>query len=73
MAQVTLKELYSAKKSIQGRLSRLKRTPGSWRRRVDQSSPIARIGVFSDEIDSMERTLESMRDRLNNAKINIEV
>ena len=62
---------HSAKKSVEGRLSRLRKIPSTSFMREDYKSPIAKIGCFNDEIDSMEKTLKSMQNRLDNATITI--
>lgn len=83
--EITLQELHSAKSSINGRLKRLRTYRPSWRtfeacRRAGQmdehgeiKTPIARLGVFDDEIDRVERAYEAIQSRLNNAKITIEI
>ena len=82
-SEVSLEEFNNAKRSINGRLSRL-RTKGHRPRwwmdedqvndmKKDNASPIAAIGVFDDEIDRVERAYEAIQSRLNNAKITIEI
>jgi hypothetical protein len=76
--ETTLQALNAAKRSIGGRLGRLRKSRNrqyGWDGDYDneKQSPIAKIGVFESEIDSMERTLESMRNRLDNAKVTIEI
>ena len=65
--EVTFGQLHSATLSIQGRLARLKSK--GWRGK----SPIAEIGVFSEEIDIMEETLLKMRNKISSAKVTIEI
>ena len=71
-SQVSLNDLTQAKKSIAGRLSRLKTTPDRYLSR-SRKSPIAAIGVFESEIEVMESVLSTMKKRLDNAKITIEI
>ena len=63
----------SAKRSVNGRLKRLKITRENygWGSGENVESPIKRIGCFGDEIDSMEKTLKSMQSRLERATIKI--
>ena len=58
----------SAKRSVSGRLKRLKSSRVHW---SNQPSPIQKIGCFAEEIDSMEKTLLSMQSRLDRATIKI--
>jgi len=68
---VSLQDLNSARRSVDGRLRNLRR--GSYRYGGDGQSPIKRIGVFSAEIDQLEDTLRRMQSRIDNAKITIEI
>ncbi len=70
MAQVTLKQLHSAKKSIAGRLRGLKTVGNYW---DGKKSPIVAIKVFDYEVEKMESILMEMKRRLDSAKITIEV
>lgn len=71
--KTTFQDFQSAKRSVNGRLKRLKRTRQNsrWGGGENVESPIKRIGCFGDEIDRMERTLKSMQSRLENATIKI--
>ena len=71
--KTNFKDFHSAKRSVNGRLKRLRMTRENrgWGGGSKVVSPIKRIGCFDDEIDSMERTLKSMQSRLNNATIKI--
>lgn len=82
-SEVSLEEFNNAKRSINGRLSRL-RTKGHQPRwwmneeQVDDmnkrnASPIAKIGVFGDEINEVEKAYEKIKTRLDNAKVTIEI
>ena len=69
--QITLQELSSAKASVSGRLAQLRRTP--YRYGQGGKSPIAKLDAFSEGIDTMERVLRDMQNRIDNAKITIEL
>ena len=72
--QITLQQLQSAKRSVQGRRARLRRYYRPWRQGGGRHpSPIAKIEAFGRDIDDMERILDSMAERLDNAKITIEI
>jgi len=58
------------KQSVSGRLKRLRKINSNWMC-DDKESPIAEIGCFKNEIDSMEKTLKAMQTRLNNATVKI--
>ncbi len=67
---------HRATRSVNGRLKRLKITRAAYCGWGDNSgaakeSPIAEIGCFGDEIDSMEKTLKSMQSRLERATVKI--
>ena len=70
--EISLSELSAAKSSIGGRLSRLRETRCNWYS-DSYKSPIAKIDAFQTDIDTMEETLKSMKKRLNNAKITVEI
>ena len=62
------------KRSVEGRLARLRKVRrSSWLNKYDRKSPIQEIGVFEDEIVSMETTLKSMQARLRNAKVTVKL
>ena len=69
--EISLHEFYAVKRSVFGRLSRLRKIPQRWEEGED--SPIQEIGVFEAEIQVMENTLLNMQTRLDNAKITIEI
>jgi len=72
--QITLQELSAAKASVSGRLAQLRRTPYRYDRgRVGGKSPIAKLDAFSEGIDTMEKVLRDMQNRIDNAKITIEL
>ena len=78
-AQISLSDFSAAKQSVESRLSQLRQQSGGWQgggwrkpRRTGES-PIQRIGVFEEEIQAMENTLKSMRNRLANATVTIEI
>ncbi len=60
--EVSLRDVNRAKRSIGGRIGRLRR------HRWDKS-PIAAIGVFDSQIDSMEGILIEMDNRLQSATV----
>ena len=71
---VTLQELQAAKQSIGGRLHCLRKKRMSWRNRsTEKRSPIAAVGFFDQEIDAMDKILRDMKNRLDNAKITVEL
>ena len=70
---VTMQELNAAKRSVGGRLSRLRnnyRGCPSWDKKA---TPIAKITAFQKDVNDMEDILRSMQDRLNNARVTIEI
>lgn len=70
--RITLQELTSAKASVSGRLAQLRRTP--WRYGRDGSkSPIAKFDAFAEGIDEIENVYREMQQRIDNAKITIEL
>ena len=72
--QTSLKDLQAAKRSIGGRISRLKTVGGNRYNHYDSGpNAIAKLGVFNDEIENISRNLESMKNRLDNATITIEI
>jgi len=72
--EISIKELNALKSSIDGRLSRLRKCKPRFDDDWDSSpTPIEAIGVFSEEIDVIEKTLRKMQDRVNNAEITIEL
>jgi len=70
--QITLQELQSAKASVAGRLSRLRRTPMTYNSRGGKS-PIAKLDAFSEGVEEMENILKEMQQRIDNARITIEL
>ena len=70
--QITLQDLQSAKKSVYARLRGIDNIRYS-DCRGRQGVGIGAIRAFDYDLDEMERMLQKMRDRLENAKITIEV
>ena len=70
--QITLEQLHSAKKSVYARLRGIDNIrPSNWQ--GSKGRGIGAIEAFSYDLDEMERTLRKIQDRLENAKITIEV
>ena len=69
--EMTLRDLYSLKQSVRGRIDRLKaytRYDTSY-----QDTPIWKHGIFDSEVNRMEEILKGMQERLDNAKITVEL
>ena len=73
--EIDLYDFSSAKKSVHGRLTRLRKIQPRIRDWGCSSrpSPIARIGVFDADIDKMESILQDMQRRLEGARVIIEI
>jgi len=69
---ITLQELSAAKASVSGRLSQLRRTPYRYDR-AGGASPIAKIEAFAQGIDEMENVLREMQNKIDNARVTIEL
>lgn len=66
--EVSLVNFNRAKRSVGGRLSRLRYARyNRWTESAE--SPISEIGVFNDEINDMEKVLKSMEHRLDTASV----
>lgn len=66
--EVSLIDFNRAKRSVGGRIDRLRHTRWNWEKE-NSDSPIVAVGVFNDEIDDMEKILTGMSDRLNSASV----
>jgi hypothetical protein len=70
---VTLQELKAVKRSVGGRLSRLRESYRGYPYWTSSPTPITKITAFQKDVNDMEDILRSMKDRLDNAKVTIEI
>ncbi len=71
MAKVDYGTFLRAKRSVNGRIARLKKIPYRWDSHKRGKTAIVELGIFEDEVNSIEETLVKMRTRLENAKVTV--
>jgi HAMP domain-containing protein len=65
--EVSLDLVFRARRSVRGRLNRLRKVRSRWSDGYE--TPIQEIGVFEEEISEIEENLKKMAERIENATI----
>ena len=74
MAQITLDQAISARRSARARSRTLRRCAHrSWGKRTWNSSPLSEPQVFNDEIRRIEEIYRGITDRIDHALENVKV
>ncbi len=72
--EITIQQLNSAKNSLRGRRTRLKKTAATrfngW---TNGESPISAIDAFQSEINRVDDSYRRMQNALDNARITVEI